>query len=63
MVDDDYLRVGKSFASVEKAEPDAFEVAKDRRNNVSLPIDDNEIYQFLVAYQEGNAGRLVLDPR
>ncbi|KAI1798394.1 hypothetical protein LXA43DRAFT_980235, partial [Ganoderma leucocontextum] len=50
-------------ASVEKAEPDAFEVDEGRQNEASVPLDDTEIYQFLVAYQEGNAGRLVLDPR
>ncbi|PIL27344.1 MFS general substrate transporter [Ganoderma sinense ZZ0214-1] len=63
MADDDGPAVLKESTSMEKAERDAFEVDEGHRSELFLPADDKEIYQFLVAYQEGNAGRLVLDPR
>ena len=62
MADDYYPPVLKTSASAEKAGRDTFHVAEDDGNEVSLSVEDSEIYQFLVAYQEGNAGRLVLDP-
>lgn len=65
MAEENSSHVSKPPPPVEKAEPDAFvvEVAEDHQNEGSAPPDDTEIYQFLVAYQERNAGRLVLDPR
>ena len=44
-------------------EIDAFELVKNEESEVSLTRDEFELYQFFVSYQEGNAGRLVLDPR
>ncbi|KAI0764761.1 MFS general substrate transporter [Fomes fomentarius] len=47
---------------MEKEEAYAFEVDAQDKDKVSSPSEE-DIYQFLLSYQQNNAGRLVLDPK
>lgn len=48
--------------SLEKGEAYVFEEDAQDKDRVPSPPEE-DIYQFLLSYQQNNAGRLVLDPK